>query len=63
MTTCATKSHEEEADFRVFWPGKSPPPEFCILCADRAMKTAAALGCVVHAEPLAYLGPEPEAKS
>lgn len=50
--TCTTDGCNETPDVRVFWPGKSPPPEYCLACSIQAMAVAKALGCVVHSEPI-----------
>lgn len=51
--TCTQQGCNEGVAVRVFWPGKSPPPEYCIVHAQGAVNIARAIGLVVHMEPIA----------
>ena len=53
--TCHSNTCEQEAIIRCFWPGSSPPPEYCMDCALRMQGVAQAMGLVVHTEPLQSL--------
>ena len=50
--TCHTESCDKEPVVRSFWPGKSPPPEYCFECAVKFQGIAEAMGFTLHQEPL-----------
>lgn len=52
--TCSTKNCNNLPSVRSFWPGQSPPPEYCIECAERAQTIASAMGFTLHQEPLIH---------
>ena len=56
--TCHSKECNDPPAVRVFWPGETPPPEFCFGCALTVMRTAVAMGFHVHTEPLPLFEPE-----
>ena len=49
---CQQTDCEEPAAFRVYWPGRVPPPHMCALCAFRAQGIARAMGFDVSIELL-----------
>lgn len=52
--TCTQKGCDEAVAVRVFWPGESPPPEYCIEHAAAAVNIAKGLGFVVHCAPIVF---------
>lgn len=52
MSECYSKKCSEPVAIRVYWPGKSPPPEYCFECAEKMQKVAGAIGLTVHVEPI-----------
>ena len=50
MPTCSNNECDNLPVVRAFWPGQSPPPEYCIECACKMQNVAAAMGLEVHQE-------------
>lgn len=47
---CSTVTCDNISVERVYWPGKSPPPEYCAECAKGAKGIAEAMGFTLHTE-------------
>jgi len=45
--TCNQNNCQEPATFRVFWPGKVPPPVYCEEHMNMARRISNAMGCPV----------------
>lgn len=51
MKKCHNEDCTEEATHTVYWPGKNPPPRYCLEDARKAMNILAACGTPVVIEP------------
>jgi hypothetical protein len=52
VSMCHNKKCNSPATVRAFWPGESPPPEYCTDCAAKLRAIADAIGLVVHEETI-----------
>jgi len=49
LEKCSQLDCEDEAEYRVFWPGKPPKP-MCQKHSDKAIDVGKAIGCYIHVE-------------
>lgn len=49
--TCSQIGCNEIPCLTVYWPGKTPPPRYCVIHAEKAKEILGHMGTLVHIEP------------